>query len=118
VLPNRAQAHAPEYQLTLSGGWRHPNGWMARLDTSAVDAFYFDVPPNDSRSRSYVVTNLKAGYETDKWAAYLWGRNVFDETYAVRGFFFENEPPDFPTKQYIQRGDPRQIGVTFTYSFQ
>jgi hypothetical protein len=38
--------------------------------------------------------------------------------YAVRGFFFGNEPPDFADKLYIQRGDPRQVGVTFHYSFR
>jgi hypothetical protein len=48
----------------------------------------------------------------------VWARNLFNETYAIRGFFFGNEPPDFTPKQYIQRGDPRQVGVTFTYSFR
>ena len=38
--------------------------------------------------------NLKAGYEADRWSVYAWGRNVFDEDYDVRGFFFGNEPPD------------------------
>ena len=39
--------------------------------------------------------------------------------YAVRGFFFGNEPPDFSTaKRYMQPGDPRQVGVTFNYSFR
>lgn len=118
TLPDRDQAHAPHYQASLALGWRHPHGWMARVQTSALDSFYFDVPPNGTRSSSYVLTDLQAGYEGEQWSAYLWGRNVFDRTYAVRGFFFENEPPDFPTKQYIQRGDPRQIGVTFHYSFR
>jgi outer membrane receptor protein involved in Fe transport len=117
-LPDRTQAHAPRYQAALSTGWHHPRGWTARADVSALDAFYFDVPPNDTRSNSYVLTNLQVGYEASRWAAYLWGRNVFNEVYAVRGFFFGNEPPDFPNKLYIQRGDPRQVGVTFHYSFR
>ncbi|MBX5462121.1 MAG: TonB-dependent receptor [Steroidobacteraceae bacterium] len=117
VLPDREQAHAPNYQASVSAGWHHPQGWTARADVFALDAFYFDVPPNDTRSRSYVLTNLQFGYEAERWSAYLWGRNVFNETYAVRGFFFGNEPPDFPERQYIQRGDPRQVGVSFNYSF-
>ena len=91
---------------------------MARADFSAVDAFYFDVPPNDSRSSAYSLVNLKAGYETDRWSAFLWARNVFDEVYALRGFFFANDPADPTEKLYIQRGDPRRVGVTFTYSFR
>jgi len=43
---------------------------------------------------------------------------VFDRTYAIRGFYFGNVPPDFPNQLYIQRGDPRQVGITFNYSFR
>ena len=118
VLPNREQAHAPKYQLALNAGFHLPSGWNARADVAAVDAFYFDVPPNDSRSSSYVVTNLRAGYDAANWTASIWARNLFNETYAIRGFFFGNVPPDFPDQQYIQRGDPRQVGVTFTYSYR
>jgi outer membrane receptor protein involved in Fe transport len=118
MLPDREQAHAPKYQGAISAGWRHPRGWVARAGLTALDGFYFDVPPNDTRSSSYVLTNLQFGYETERWAATLWGRNVFDREYAVRGFFFGNEPPNFENKQYIQRGDPRQVGVSFHYSFR
>jgi outer membrane receptor protein involved in Fe transport len=117
-VPDRDQAHAPRYQAALGVGWRHPRGWNARVQATALDSFYFDVPPNDTRSNAYVLTNLQAGYEGERWSAYLWGRNVFNRVYAVRGFFFGNEPPDFPDKLYTQRGDPRQIGVTFHYSFR
>ena len=46
-LSARDQAHAPEYQVSLNATWRHPLGWMARVDVAAVDDYYFDVPPND-----------------------------------------------------------------------
>ena len=52
--------------------------------------------------------HLKTGYERERWSVYGWVRNVFDKNYAVRGFFFENEPPDWEKKLYIQQGDPRQ----------
>ncbi len=118
ILPDREQAHAPKYQGAVSAGWHHPRGWVARVDVTALGAFYFDVPPNDTRSSAYALTNLQFGYEAARWSAYLWSRNVFDREYAVRGFYFGNEPPDFPNKLYIQRGDPRQVGVTFHYSFR
>jgi iron complex outermembrane recepter protein len=118
LLPDREQAHAPKYQAALSLGWHHPTGWNARATVTALDAYYFDVPPNDSRSSAYALTNLQFGYQAERWSAYVWGRNVFDRTYAIRGFYFGNVPPDFPNQLYIQRGDPRQIGVTFHYSFR
>jgi iron complex outermembrane recepter protein len=90
---------------------------MARIDVNAVDDYYFDVPPNDERADAYALTNLKIGYEAERWSAYLWGRNVFDEDYITRGFFFGNEPPLFENKRYTQLGEPRQIGATVRVEF-
>jgi outer membrane receptor protein involved in Fe transport len=115
-LSGRDQAHAPNYTLALGGVWRHPTGFFARLDLSARDAFFFDVS-HDQRSEAYQLANARVGFETERWSAELWARNLFDETYAVRGFFFGNEPPDFPNKLYIRQGDPRQVGATFEMRF-
>jgi iron complex outermembrane receptor protein len=117
-LSDRDQAHAPRYQASLNATWRHPLGWMARVDVSAVDSFYFDVPPNDTRSNSYALTNVKVGYEAERWSVYAWGRNVFDRDYDVRGFFFGNEPPAFENKRYVQLGEPQQFGVTARWEFR
>jgi iron complex outermembrane recepter protein len=117
-LSARDQAHAPRYQASLNATWRHPLGWMARVDVSAVDSFYFDVPPNPTRSNAYVLTNIKAGYEAEHWSVYAWGRNVFDRDYAVRGFYFGNEPPAFENKRYVQLGEPQQFGVSARWEFR
>ena len=114
-LDGREQAHAPGWQYSLSAEWTSLRGWMARADLYGSDAFYFDAS-HDQRSDPYTLLNLKAGYSGDRWSAYLWGRNVFDERYAVRGFYFGLEPPDFANKLYVQLGDPRQFGVTLTWS--
>lgn len=115
-LSGRDQAHAPNYTLALGGAYRHPAGFFARLDLSARDEFFFDVSHNQ-RSDAYGLARARIGYETESWSAELWARNLFDETYAVRGFFFGNEPPDFANELYIRRGDPRQLGVTFELRF-
>ncbi|HEY6640677.1 TonB-dependent receptor [Povalibacter sp.] len=117
-LSDRDQAHAPEYTASVNATWRSPLGWMARVDVSAIDDFYFDVPPNDQRAGAYSLTNLKAGYEAQTWSAYLWARNVFDEDYVVRGFYFGNEPPNFDNKRYTQLGEPRQVGVSVRWSLR
>ncbi|HEX2140638.1 MAG TPA: TonB-dependent receptor, partial [Woeseiaceae bacterium] len=115
-LGGRDQAHAPNYTLAVGGAYRHPAGFFARLDLSARDEFYFDVSHN-RRSEAYGLARARAGFETERWSAELWARNLFDETYAVRGFFFGNEPPGFANELYIRRGDPRQLGVTFEMRF-
>jgi iron complex outermembrane receptor protein len=114
-VSDRDQAHAPEYQLSLHAAWRSPTGWMARVDFAAIDDFYFDVPPANQRADAYSLTHLKVGYEGDRWGVYLWARNVFDEDYIVRGFYFANEPPDWEDKRYVQLGEPRQVGVSMRW---
>jgi iron complex outermembrane receptor protein len=110
-LDGREQAHAPAWQYSVAAEWRGQRGLMLRADVAGTDAFYFDAS-HDQRSERRAIVNLKAGYSGPRWAVYGWGRNVFDESYAVRGFYFGLEPPDFANKLYVQRGDPRQLGVT------
>lgn len=116
-LDGREQAHAPEYQLSMGIEYRHPLGLFGRVDAQAVDDFYFDAS-HDERAGAFELVHAKAGYESERWAVFAWARNLFDEEHAMRGFFFGNEPPDFVAKRYVQPGDPRQLGVTFTWSFE
>ena len=116
VLDGREWAHAPAWKYSLSATWRHPRGWMARADLSGQDAFYFDAS-HDERAGAYSLLNLRAGYEADLWSVHVWLRNALDERYPLRGFYFGNEPPDFPPKVYVRLGDPRQAGVTARLRF-
>ena len=115
-LTGRDQAHAPRYMLALGGRYIHPSGWFVQLDGSAKDDFYFDVSHNE-KSRAYELINARTGFATDRWSLTLWGRNLADRNYAVRGFFFGNEPPDFAPTVYTRLGDARQVGVTFDWGF-
>jgi outer membrane receptor protein involved in Fe transport len=115
-LDGREFAHAPEWKASLSATWRPPAGWMARADLSGEAGFYFDTS-HDQRSGPRFLANVRGGYEAGRWSVELWVHNLFDERYPVRGFYFENEPPDFPTRLYLRWGDPRQAGVTARYSF-
>ncbi len=110
-LDGREQAHAPGYQYSLSATAGRERGWVARIDLTGVDAFYFDTS-HDQRSRPYALVNLKAGYQGERWSVHAWARNAFDEDYAVRGYYFGLVPPDYANALYTQRGDPRSVGVT------
>lgn len=116
-ISDREQAHAPEYQFSLNATWRHPLGWMARVDFAAIDDYYFDVPPATQRAAAYSLTHVKAGYEAPRWNVYLWTRNVFDAEYAIRGFYFNNDPAGVSDKLYTQLGEPRQVGVSAHWQF-
>lgn len=117
ALDGREQAHAPQYQYSLSLRYQDPKGWFARADLQGVDDFYFDTS-HEQRAPAHAVVNLRVGYAGARWSASLFARNLFDESYAMRGFFFENEPPDFPTKRYVQPADGRLVGATLAYVFQ
>jgi outer membrane receptor protein involved in Fe transport len=116
-LDGRDQAHAPRYDFSLTADWRITGGWSLRADWSGKDSFYFDAS-NDQRSSAYTLLNLRLGFDAPHWSASLWAHNLFDHRYAVRGFYFGDEPPDFPDKLYVRWGDPRQIGLTATYRFK
>ncbi|HNP37800.1 MAG TPA: TonB-dependent receptor [Woeseiaceae bacterium] len=115
-LDGRGEAHAPNYTFAVGGAWYHDSGWFARLDMQGKDSFYFDTS-NNQKSEPYSVVNARLGFAGNSWAMELWARNLFDKQYAVRGFYFGNEPPDFPDTLYTRLGDARQFGVTFDRRF-
>lgn len=116
-LTGRELAHSPHFTYSLGGTYRANSGWFANLNMSGKSEFYYS-DSNDSSSEPYTVVNARLGYEASAWSAYLWGRNLFDEEYGVRGFYFGNEPDNgWAEKQYIRYGDPHQIGVTLNVKF-
>ncbi len=94
--------------------YRAPSGWWGRLDLSGMGKFFFDYG-HDQMSKPYGLTNLTVGRDWGGWSAKFWIRNLFDKEYFVRGFYFGNEPPDFPNKLYTRLGDPRHFGLTLSY---
>ncbi|MCG9711818.1 TonB-dependent receptor [Shewanella insulae] len=116
-LSGRELAHSPNLTYSAGATYRSDLGWFANLTTSGKSEFYYS-DSNDSKSEPYTIFNARVGYETETWSAYLWGRNLFDEKYGVRGFYFGNEPDNgWADKQYIRYGDPRQLGVTLNVKF-
>ena len=115
-LAGRDQTHAPRYSFAAGAAWSNDAGWFARLDVTARDEFYFDVS-HDQKSEPYALLGARAGFAGENWLVYVWGRNLADEYYAVRGFYFGNEPPDFPPTLYTRAGDPRHLGMTIERRF-
>jgi outer membrane receptor protein involved in Fe transport len=110
-LSGRDQAHAPRLQAGFELEYRQPTGYFARFDAQRQSAFYFS-DSHDQRAVARTLVNARIGRARDRWEASLWVRNLLDRNYAQRGFFFGNEPPDYPDKLYVQQADPRQIGLS------
>jgi outer membrane receptor protein involved in Fe transport len=117
TLPDRALPNAAPWQAALNATWRDSRGPFARLDVTGMGPFFYDLPPNWTRSSGYGLINGKLGWETARTEVYLWARNLLDKNYTVRGFYFGDEPPNFPNKLYTQLGEPRNFGVHLTVRF-
>lgn len=123
-LDGEEQAHAPRYQFFIGAEYRSPMGLYARLELEGKDSFYysdsrrFSDRPDELVSEPYELWNAAIGYERERWDLRLWGRNLTDETYTVRGFYFPNDPRDNYTERgWFQLGDPRRYGLTFNLKF-
>ena len=110
-LGGREAAHAPGYSFTMMANYNHPSGLFVRIELIARDEFYYS-DSHDQMSDAYQLLNGHIGYQRGPWAVKLWGRNVLDERYSTRGFYFGLEPPDYENKLYVTWGDPRHFGVT------
>jgi iron complex outermembrane recepter protein len=117
TLPDRALPHAPAWQGALHAEWHDPRGPFARIDVTGMAGFYYDMPPNPTSSSPYGLVGGKFGWKQERFEAALWIRNALNKDYTVRGFYFGDEPPDFPNKLYTQLGDPRNFGVQVTVRF-
>ena len=110
ALDGRDQPHAPGYTFAAGLAFEPEAGAFAGLDVTGKDDFYFS-SGHDQQSSAYELIHARVGYRIGRTRLTLFGRNLTDERYAVRGFFFGNEPPDFPNRQYLRLGDRRQLGL-------
>jgi iron complex outermembrane recepter protein len=113
-IDGRAQPFAPGYEVSAAIEYHLPSGWFARLDSHALDSFYY-YTSDAQTSHSYHLENLRIGYRRGAWTASTWVRNLFNVQYAQQGFDFGLIPPNYPTQSFLQLGDPRQVGVTISY---
>ncbi len=120
----RELANAPEYGYTL--GLRYGGAVSARAGGTgglffnadlAGRARQFDSNNQNEARRAFRTVNAVLGYTTGRWTVSLWARNLLDEEYDRRVFFFGNAEPDFSETRYENRADPRQIGVTAAWRF-
>jgi iron complex outermembrane recepter protein len=115
-LDGRAQPFAPGYEVSAAAEYHRPSGWFARLDSHAIDSFFY-YTSDPQTSHSYHVENLRVGRQRGAWTSSLWVRNLFDERYAQQGFYFGLIPPNYPVQQFLQLANPRQVGATVSFQF-
>lgn len=115
-LKNRAQAHAPERTYSFGTNLDINNNLYLKIDINGKSSFYYS-DSHDNKSKSYQLVNLTLGYSKANFVTDVWLRNLFDEYYSTRGFYFGNEAPNFIDTLYRRQGDPKNIGISIRYNF-
>ena len=115
-LKNRSQAHAPEKSFSLGMNLDLKNNLYLRLNLNGKSSFYYSNSHNN-KSDDYQLMNFSFGYKKENINAEFWIRNILDEYYSTRGFYFGNEPPNFIDTLYRRQGDPRHLGISIRYKF-
>lgn len=115
-LDGRQFSHAPNWQYAAGVRITPHENFFGRLEVTGRDRFFFD-DSHSQRSSPYHLVNASVAYLNNGLRVSLWAKNLFDQNYATRGFFFGNEPPNFPNTLYIQRGDPQAFGITISQAF-
>ena len=114
-LSGRDQAQAPGNSYQIGLNWQ-AGPWRANLSLLGKDDFFFS-DRHDLKSTEQNLVNANVGYENSRVSVNLWGRNLGDRDYTVRGFgSFGNNPQNgYQTEPYVQFGEPRVIGITTEY---
>jgi len=117
-LKDRDQAHAPNYQYSLGADYAFSENVSAGINLEGKDGFYFSDRHN-AKAASYQLVNANVSYKKANWTTTLWGRNLLDKDYDVRGFgsFGNNPSKGYVTETYTQKGEPRTLGLTVSYDF-
>lgn len=116
IVDGRDQAYAPRHSVSVSAEYLITENLYVGAGISGRGSIYFD-DSHDERSAKYNLLDARLGYQEKNFRVELWGRNLGNERYETRGFYFGNEPPNFEPKRYVQLGDPRAFGVSFSYDW-
>lgn len=117
-VSGRRLAHAPNYQFAVGTEIYVGQNWTIRANLEGKDDFYLSNRHNE-KAESYALANASIEYAIESWRVNLWGRNLFDKDYTVRGFgSFGNNPGNgYITEKYTQQGEPRIIGLSLNYDY-
>jgi iron complex outermembrane recepter protein len=112
----RELANVPAFTYNLGLRYGQTNGFWASAEISGRDSYFESNTHNETRS-GYDVVNASIGYSWEAWSLTLWARNLFDERYEDRIFYFGNAGPNFETTRYESPAAPRQIGASVRWNF-
>ncbi|NCB53821.1 MAG: TonB-dependent receptor [Epsilonproteobacteria bacterium] len=100
--------NSPRYTFNVGANYLFEGGYYVGGNYAYFGKVYYD--NDNTHSQSYGVTNVKIGYEHEKFDVYLYAKNLFDEGYITRAFVVNSN-------WYARAGEPRSVGLAFAYRF-
>jgi len=113
---NREGAHSPKVSSTFSTKTKINTNIIINLDLNFNDSFYFD-EQNEHKSNTYMLLNSSIIYTYKNINVSIWGKNLTNEKYKIRGYSFVLEPLSTIKKDYVSYGEKRTSGITIEYKF-
>ena len=110
---NREFAMAPRLTGALEMQYSKEKTYL-RINTSYKSSYYFS-DSHDSKSKAYFLSDLTFGHYFENLNLKFWAKNIFNEKFVTRGFYFGLIPPNYPEELWVSYGDPRHFGITIEY---
>jgi outer membrane receptor protein involved in Fe transport len=97
-------AYAPRWTLAVGGDYRWSSGFVANLNANYRSEVFTEtgIYQPGSRVAARTLVNGRFGYETERWGAYVYGKNLLDEQYLSY---------DRSSTNQAVLGDPRVVGL-------
>ncbi|MDO8297690.1 MAG: TonB-dependent receptor [Caulobacter sp.] len=108
---------APEFTFHAAAEYTHPvslGDLVARVDFSSQSSTDFEATNSkrfESDARS--VVDARIGLRTDRWDAFVWGKNLTNEVYET----YKDDRSSVGVLRTTAYGEPRTFGVTLTGRF-
>ena len=116
VYGNREPAHSPAFSYSFVINYFLGEKIHFSLESSGMDKFYFE-DQYYQKSQYYNIFNASISLKHNKWNITTWGKNVLDEKYATKGYYFDLGIGDAGEKSYNMYGKPAHYGLTLQYTF-
>ena len=113
---DREPAHSPTFNYSILVNYIFKNGLNLSIENTGMDEFFFDDQAS-IKSNPYSVSNFNIGYKITNFHISFWGKNIFNEKYASRGYFFDLGIGDQGEKAYKAYENPSHFGVSLEYNF-
>ena len=112
---DRELPNAPSFSYSARLAYQPEEALFGNIEVAGQDSS-FESNSHDEKRDAFTTVNASIGYRFNNWTLTVWGRNIFDEEYAERVFFFANEAPSFDQeKRFEALAAPRTFGITANY---